>query len=124
MIFTVALKKNNEFIHVYKNGRHYAGKHLYLYMLKGNPDAAALGVVASKKTGKSVRRNRLKRLIKENYRFYEEYIRRGFMFIFVVKARQDMHMPEYDEINREMKSLLLRAGAFDQQKWEDSRDKA
>ena len=119
VILTDTIKNNSEFIRVYKNGRHYAGKFLVLYVLSGKPDKNAIGVTAGKKAGKSVRRNRLKRLIKENYRLYEKFIRIGFYYVLMARARQDSYMPDYYDIRREMKSLFIRAGVFDQQKWEE-----
>jgi len=124
MVFTVTIKKNDEFVRIYKNGRHYAGKYMILYVSDGNPGINAIGVTASRKVGKSVRRNRIKRLIKENYRLYEPYVHAGFNFVFIVRARQDRYIPDYHEIHREMKSLFLRAGAFDLQRWENSRNGA
>jgi len=120
MIYTSSIKENSEFTRVYKNGRHYAGKNLILYVLNSKPDCIELGLTASKKVGKSVRRNRVKRLIKENYRLFEPYVRTGYMFVIVVRARQDKILPDYHEIHREMKSLFIRAGVFDQQQWENS----
>ena len=151
MINTVAIKKNNDFIIVYRKGKYYAGKHMILYALKANPGSDgcgdivgcarnSLGIVASKKVGNSVRRNRLKRLIKENYRHIEEYVKIGYSFVFVARVRQDGNeqnimqnnkqsimpsiMPSYEEIRVEMKHLLSRAGALDRQKWEQSQSGA
>jgi len=124
MIFTETIKKNNEFSRLYKNGSYYTSKYLTLYSMEGKPGRNALGVVAGKKTGKSVRRNRLKRLIKENYRLYEEFIHSGMMLVFIAKAKKDSQMPDFFEIRHEMKYLFLRAGAFDKQKWESLRNKA
>jgi len=132
---TATIKKNSDFLRVYKTGRYYASKFLVLYTLifnaddksaktTGTADTNFLGVVAGRKTGKSVRRNRVKRLIKENYRQIEECARDGFFFVFVARAQQDGYIPDFQEIRREMKHLLARAGAFDQQKWEHSQNEA
>jgi len=119
MIFTAALKKNSDFSRIYKKGRHYTSKYLILYVLREYPDKNALGVTASRKVGKSVRRNKLKRLVKENYRLMEGYILTGFAFVFVIRAQRD-DMPDFYAIRRDMRSLLARAGAFDCDKWEIS----
>ena len=125
MLFTDSLKKNNDFVRVYKNGRYFVSKNLILYLLSGgSPGYNALGVTASKKVGKSVRRNRVRRLIKENYRHFEQFIRAGFLIVFVVRARRDDCIPGYCDISREMKGLFLRAGVFDQKKWEISQNGA
>jgi ribonuclease P protein component len=117
MIFTLAVKKNREFARIYKKGRYYVGRLLILYALKAGGGAAAsqegfnsMGVTASKKVGKSVRRNRLKRLVKENYRHMEPALRRGLSMVFVVRASEQL--PSYADVGADMASLLKRAGAL------------
>ena len=121
MIFTDTIKRNGDFTRVYKNGRHYTGKNLILYVLKGVQDKNALGVTASKKAGNSVRRNRLKRLVKENYRLFEHCVPAGYLFVFVIRSQNENgNMPGFSDIRHDMKALLNRAGVFDRQKWEIS----
>jgi RNase P protein component len=178
MKFTNTIKKNREFVRVYKKGRYYVGKLLILYVLKGGisgiaarrggesayranagggarasgsndayansgsesancgcggsesanrngsasgggiransganailPIMNSLGITASKKVGKSVRRNRLKRLVKENYRNLEPSLRRGRAMVFVIRAPEKM--PLYADIQDDMISLMKRAG--------------
>jgi len=124
MIFTSSIKTNSEFTRIYKNGRHYSGKYLTFYVLTGDPGRNGMGITASRKVGKSVRRNRVKRLIRENYRQFEPYVMCGYLFVYIVRARQDGYIPDYHEIRREMKDLFIRAGVFDQQKWEISQNGA
>jgi len=115
----ITIKKNSEFVTIYKNGRRFTGKYLILYAREGKPGYNAIGVTASKKTGNSVRRNRLRRVVKENYRHMEVCLHVGFLFVFVVRARQDGYLPDFYDIGGDMKSLLSRAGALDHQKWEN-----
>jgi ribonuclease P protein component len=122
MIFTATIKSNSEFVRVYKNGRHYAGKYLVLHVLKCEHSVNSLGINASRKVGKSVRRNRIKRLIKENYRLYEAFIRIGYLVVFVVRTPQDGNLPNFHDLHREMKSLFNRAGVFDRTKWENTQN--
>jgi len=89
-----------------------------------NLPGCALGVTASAKVGKSVKRNRIKRQIKENYRYFEMFVRVGYMYVFIVRARQNESLPDFYEVRREMKSLFVRAGVFDIQKWENSQNGA
>ena len=101
---TVPLKKNYEFMHLYKKGRFYAGRYIILYVLKNNCSINRLGITVNKKVGKSVKRNRIKRLIKESYRFYEGFVRGKNDFVFV--ARSFEVMPGFSDIRKEMKFLL------------------
>ena len=117
---TVPLKKNHEFVRIYKKGKFYAGKYITLYILKNvyfkNINAInRLGITANKKVGKSVKRNRVKRLIRESYRFYEDFVADGFDIVFV--ARSNAVLPEYSDVSKEMKFLLKKLGVFDKEKW-------
>ena len=104
MRFTISLKKNYQFLRVYKRGISHAGKYLVVYCLKNNCNCVRLGITTSKKVGNSVVRNRIRRLLKENYRQIEEKVLVGYDIVFVVRANDNV--PSYYEIKREMKYLL------------------
>lgn len=117
MVRTVTLKKNYEFLRLYKKGKFYVGKFIILYILKNSAGTNRLGITVSKKVGKSsVKRNRIRRLIKENYRFYESFIKEGVDCVFVVR-KSDV-LPEFTQIKKEMKFLLKKLDVFNQEKWD------
>jgi ribonuclease P protein component len=111
---TVPLNKNYEFMRAYKKGKFYVGKYIILYAIKNNCKLNRLGITVNKKIGKSVKRNRVKRLIKESYRFYENFIKNDFDLVFV--ARNQEVIPRYLDIIREMKFLLKKLDVYDQGK--------
>jgi ribonuclease P protein component len=47
-----------------------------------------LGISVKKTVGKSVERNRLRRLIKENYRYLGPDLKKGYDFVFVVRKSE------------------------------------
>jgi len=69
---TVSLKKNSEFQHVYKNGTAKGSKILVSFVVQNGLDVNRLGVTVSKKMGKAVMRNLLRRRIKEAFRTLEQ----------------------------------------------------
>lgn len=113
---TISLKMNYEFMRVYKKGSFYVGKFITLYVLPNKSGMNRLGITTSKKVGKSVRRNRIRRLIRENYRFYEDFIRQGYDCVFVARASEEV--PGFVEIKKEMKFLLKKLNIFDREKWD------
>ena len=114
MIFTFPIKKNKEFLKLYKKGKFFVAKHLVLYVLDNKSKVNRLGITASKKFGSSVQRNRIRRLIKESYRYYEGQLREGFDLVFV--ARSSEVMPSLSDIKREMKFLFKKLNIFNEEK--------
>jgi len=60
------LTKKSEFHKVYEHGAKNVGRFLVVYLLSA--DDMAFSVVASKKIGNAVKRNRAKRLLRETFR--------------------------------------------------------
>ncbi|MCL2708361.1 MAG: ribonuclease P protein component [Defluviitaleaceae bacterium] len=65
-----SIKKSGAFRQVYKKGKKAGDRLLAVYSQTGG-GAVRLGVSAGKKTGNAVKRNLLKRLIRENFRLLE-----------------------------------------------------
>jgi len=113
---TTTLKKNNDFVRIYKSGRFFAGRYIVIYVQKNRLNVNRLGITVNKKIGKSVKRNRIKRLIRENYRFYEDFVPSGLDIVIV--ARNSEKEYGFAEIRKEMKFILKKLQVFDQQKWD------
>ena len=86
MIYTESLKKNNDFLYVYRNGQSKANKYLIMYVLENGSDINRLGISVSKKVGNSVVRHHLKRLIKESYRLHEAMFNSGLNIVVVARV--------------------------------------
>lgn len=104
MVNSVSLKKNSDFEHVFKKGRYIAAPHIVIYMLENGGKTNRIGITVTKKIGKSVERNRLRRLIRENYRRIEGKIRTGLDIVIV--ARNTAGAAVYGEIKKEMEYIF------------------
>lgn len=113
---TVTLKKNYEFSRVFNKGKFFAGRYIILYAMPNQSGNSRLGITASKKVGSSVKRNRIKRLIRESYLLLEEYVKDGYDLVFV--ARKFMADLSFWDVHREMKFLLKKLEVFDMEKWD------
>ncbi len=72
---------------MYARGKNTAGVYLALYARKNRLGVSRLGITASAKLGNAVKRNRVRRLIKEAYRLQEERFLRGFDLVVVARGR-------------------------------------
>ncbi len=86
MKFTQSLRKNREFQEVYKNGVSFANRYFVMYVLENDQECNRLGISVSKKTGNSVVRHRVKRLVKESYRLHEDIFNSGLNIVIVARA--------------------------------------
>lgn len=114
MLKTVPIKSNRDFLKLYKKGNFYTAKYLVLYTMPNNLNINRIGITVGRKLGKSVRRNRIKRLIRENYRLIEKFVKEGMDILFV--ARPSETLPEFYDIKNEMEYLLKKSGLFKQEK--------
>jgi ribonuclease P protein component len=113
---TITLKKNYEFLQLYNKGKFYVGKYLVLYLRKNKLGINRIGITTSRKFGNSVKRNRIRRLIKESYRHFENVLKIGYDFVFVARCIEVL--PEYNDIKKEMKFLFKKNSVFDTEKWD------
>lgn len=87
MKFTVTMKRNHEFQRLYHKGKSAASPYLALYCRKCKRDQNRLGFTVGKKVGCAVRRNRVRRRLREIYRTNEDKIRPGYDIVVVARVR-------------------------------------
>lgn len=104
MEFSESLKKYGDFQRVYRKGKSYANRYLVMYVLRQDTQRNRIGISVSKKTGNSVVRHRITRLIRESYRLNESRFRRGLDIVVI--ARPGVK----DRTFQEVESALLHLG--------------
>ncbi|MDW7655608.1 MAG: ribonuclease P protein component [Bacillota bacterium] len=107
---TQTLRMNYEFSRVYQKGRYISARHVVLHYLKRNGSQNRLGITASRKVNGSVRRNRMKRLLRESYRLVENQIKPGYDLVLV--GRDSTVPPDLKTVYPEVMRLLQRAGLY------------
>ena len=108
---TLTLKNSNEFQHVLKKGTWFAGDLMSVYMMPNNSAVNILGIAVGKKFSKSsVRRNRVKRLVKEAYRLNELNIDTGYSIVILWKNNVDFSIVTFDLVLKDLLKCFRKAG--------------
>ncbi len=107
MKYCVSLKENRRFRFLYHKGNHFANDVLVLYLKENRRAQNRLGLTVSKKVGNAVTRNRIRRLLRENYRLRENAIKIGYDLVFVARTRAAK--ADYYALGHAMEQLLTRA---------------
>jgi len=105
------LVKNRDFQKVYKRGKYAASAFLVVYALNSNTETTKIGITTSKKVGNSVKRNRMRRLIKENIRELYDKLNKGFNIVIV--ARKSEEYANKEIIGKELRYLLNKLDLID-----------
>lgn len=103
---TKMLKKNYEFKNVLTKGKYYSGKYIESFIMKNNFKYNLLGLAISTKTAKAVKRNFIKRLIRENYKNIEESIETGYSIVFLWKKKADIKDANFYNIKEDMEAII------------------
>ena len=106
MSFDYRLKKEKDFNLVFNKGKRIYSENLTMIYFQSKEIKA--GFAVSKKHGGSVKRNRIKRLLRESFRSFTPQIRQNFFFVFIPKVREEYSLIKFKE---NMKFLLKKAGA-------------
>ena len=106
---TKMLKKNYEFSHIFSKGKYYSGKTIEAFILNNKEQSNYLGLAISVKSGHAYQRNRVKRLLRENYRLLEENITAGNSIIFIWKKKCDISQANFNQIKKDMLEICQKA---------------
>lgn len=104
------LKKNYEFQNVLKKGKFYIGKQITIYISKNNKNFNQIGIAISKKTCNAVKRNYIKRKIRENYRLIQNKLKQGYNIVFLWNNKMPVDEVEFHTIKEDMKKSFEKAG--------------
>lgn len=106
---TKMLKKNYEFKQVLSKGNYYAGENIIAFILKNNQEINFLGLAVSTKIGKAYQRNRIKRLLRENYKNIEKSLKNGYSIVFLVRKNSNVKEIDFKKIHQDIENIFHHA---------------
>ena len=105
--YTVSLKENRQFRRLYAKGKSEVSPYLALYWRKNGGKENRLGITVGGKLGKAVKRNLVRRRLREAYRTNEGRFASGYDLVVVARVRA-AHS-SYRELEQSLLSLARRA---------------
>ncbi|HOK07212.1 MAG TPA: ribonuclease P protein component [Syntrophales bacterium] len=98
------IRKKQDFLRIYREGVRGGTRH-FRWVLCRNPEGMRrLGITAGRKTGNAVRRNRIKRLLREFFRLNKARLPEGMDIVITVRER--VPYLTYADVFRELEGLL------------------
>lgn len=103
------LRKQKDFENVFSKGVYFSGSFLALKAVKNNMSVSRFGFIVSNKISKkAVKRNRIKRLLRESVRLSQKNIKSGFDLMFISKS--GIADKKFEEVNLSVEKLLKKSG--------------
>ena len=104
------MQKKANYNNVFTHGRSYTSKHVVIYIFKQHP--AKYGIIASKKIGNAVKRNRAKRLLRECVRLNLYRLKKDYQMILI--ARGNILSAMFEEVEKSAINIWKRAGIYEE----------
>ena len=107
------IKKNYEFKYILQKGKYYSGDTIEVFIIKNNKKSNYIGMAIGVKIAKAVKRNHIKRLIRENYRIMENRLKKGYNIIFLWKKKIPVSEAIFYNIQKDMNIIFKKAGILE-----------
>ena len=104
MKHTVVLKQNHEFRRLYSKGKSAVSPYFAVYCRKNHRSVSRLGITTGVKLGNAVKRNRIRRRIRELYRTNEYRFVPGYDIVVVARTRGIF--AHYSDLERSFLKLM------------------
>jgi ribonuclease P protein component len=112
------ISRSRDFDAVYRRGRSAAGRHLVVYVFaRDDVDAMApprLGLSVSRKVGDAVTRNRVKRVLREQFARHAHTVPAGLDVVVIARPGSAAYLDEHgsDAVGERLGELLGRVAAM------------
>jgi ribonuclease P protein component len=101
------ISKSRDYQHTYRKGLKVPGKYLIAYISANGMNKNRFGIVASKKVGNAVKRNKAKRRLRAIARESQGRLSQGHDIVMI--ARQSMVGADYNRIEKDFYTVMKKA---------------
>jgi ribonuclease P protein component len=102
------INKSREYQDLYKKGLKVPGKYLIVYISTNSLSRNRFGIVASKKVGNAVKRNKSRRRLRAIAKESREKLKPGHNIIII--ARQSIVKADYKRVEKDFYTVMKKAG--------------
>jgi ribonuclease P protein component len=99
------LLNRKDFVNLNRGEKRHLTEHFTVIFKENGLGISRLGITVSKKIGKAVKRNRIKRLIREFFRLNKKIFPKGFDVVFIANKGANNLM--YWRIQEELSGLII-----------------
>ncbi len=100
------IRSKKDYVRIYKRGNRGYSEHFTWIIDRSPAGIRRLGITAGKKVGKAVRRNRIKRVLREIFRLNKSRLPEGQDIVIMVRPR--MPFMSYGDVLLELEGLFIR----------------
>lgn len=101
------IRKRRDYLRVYQNGYRVNSKNFIIILSENRLGVKRLGLTVSKKAGNSVKRNRIKRLLREFFRLNKNRFPSSQDIVII--AKKSIPPLKYQDVCRELENLLIQS---------------
>ena len=108
------LKKNYEFNNVLKSGKYFVRKHVIVYIKSNKKEENVIGIAINNKLCTAVKRNRIKRIIRECFYGIKSKIKKGNNIVFLWNKKAEIDLNCFHEVKNEIINIFEEADLFEE----------
>ncbi len=107
------LKKNYEFKNVLNKGKYFVRKYIIVYIDKNNLNRNVIGIAVNTKICNAVKRNKIKRVIREAYYREMKSLKQGYNIVFLWNKKEQVEGVEFHKIHKEIREIFEEANLIE-----------